>query len=330
VTLLYVGSYTAERDGAGVGIEVFARDGSRLEKLAELATPSPSYLIADGDRLYAVNETDQGSVSSYAIEPGAAVRALSTRSTGGGHPCHLALVDGHLLAANYTSGDVSVHPVAADGTLGERTDLARRADLAVGPRADRQQGPHAHQVLAAPDGLVTVIDLGVDRLLHYRLDGGQLTVAGETVVPAGCGPRHAAIHPSGRWYVAGELDSTVLTLTPADGVLSTVPASSYLGVNHPSAIVLSADGRHVYVGNRGPNTIATFAVADDGALAPLGELDCGGEWPRDIAVVDDVLFVANHHSHTVVAFRLDAATGVPYPTGDVLEIGSPSCVLALG
>jgi len=329
VTVLYVGSYTAEMDGAGVGIEVFARDGSRLSKVGQLATPSPTYLIADGDRLYAVNETDPGSVSSYAIEPGGAVRALSTRSTGGVHPCHLALVDGHVLAANYSSGDVSVHPVGAGGVLGERTDLAKRADLPVGPRVDRQEGPHAHQVLAAPDGLVTVIDLGLDRLLRYRLDGGKLTVAGETAVPAGCGPRHAAIHPSGRWYVASELDSTVLTLSAEGEHTATVPASSYDGTNHPSAIVLSADGRNLYVANRGANTIATFRVADDGGLEPLGELDCGGDWPRDVTVVDEYLFAANQRSNTVVAFGRDAATGVPYPTGDVLQIGSPSCVLAV-
>jgi 6-phosphogluconolactonase len=325
VTLLYVGSYTAEMGGSGVGIEVFTRDGSRLSKVAELATPSPTYLIGDGDRLYAVNETDPGSVSSYAVEPGGALRLLSTRPTGGVHPCHLALIDGHLIAANYTSGDVSVHPVADDGALGERTDLAKRADLPVGPRSDRQDGPHAHQVVAAPDGLVTVVDLGLDRLLHYRLDGGRLAVSGDTAVPAGSGPRHIAVHPSGRWYVSGELASTVLTLSAADSV-SAGPASAFDGVNYPSAIVLAADGRHLYVGNRGANTVATFRVADDGGLEALGELGCGGDWPRDITVVDDVLFVANQRSNTVVAFGLDAATGVPYPTGDVVEIGSPACV----
>jgi 6-phosphogluconolactonase len=89
------------------------------------ATASPSYVIADpaAGLLFAVNETPQGAVSSFAIEPSGALRQLSTSATGGNHPCHLVLHSGHVLAANYTSGSVSVHPVGPSGVLGPRTDL---------------------------------------------------------------------------------------------------------------------------------------------------------------------------------------------------------------
>lgn len=332
--MLYVGCYTPETGGAGPGIAGYARDGARLREVTTVATRSPSYLIADPARrlVFTVNETTDGAVSSFALEPDGSLRSLSTSATGGDVPCHLALHDGYVVAANYTSGSVSVHPVGPDGVLGARTDLVGHSGH--GPNADRQEAPHAHQVLAAPDGTITVVDLGIDRLLHYRLDNGRLSPAGETVMPPGSGPRHAVVDRAGRWFVAAELDSTVLACARASesGTLTVrevhdSTTSTVDGGNAPSAIVLSADGRHLYVANRGANTIATFEISGTGGLSPVGEVPCGGDWPRDCAVVGDLMFVANQRSHTVASFRLDPGTGLPQPTGEVLEIGSPACVL---
>src|SRR5690242_2507307 len=85
-TLTFIGGY-------GSGIGVYARNGAGLRPVAKLDTPDPSFLIADPRRpvLYAVNELAAGTVSSYTVEPGGAPRTLSTRSTGGAEPCHLAL-----------------------------------------------------------------------------------------------------------------------------------------------------------------------------------------------------------------------------------------------
>ena len=334
--LLYVGCYTAEAGGEGSGVACCVRDGVRLREVAVAVTPSPSYLVADpaAALLFAVNETPQGAVSSFAIGPSGSLRQLSTSPTGGDHPCHLVLHSGQVLAANYTSGSVSVHPVGPDGDLGLRTDLVRHEGR--GPNHDRQEAPHAHQVRVAHDGVVTVIDLGIDRLVHYRLDSGRLIRCGETVLPPGCGPRHAAIDHRGRWYVAGEMDSTVVVCARAgDSGRLTVygrhptTTSTVDDDNLPSAVVLSTDGRYLYVANRGADTIATFAVSEAGVLAPVAEVPCGGEWPRDCSVVGGLLFVANQHSHTVTAFRLDPETGVPHPAGTVMEVGSPACVLPL-
>jgi hypothetical protein len=130
---------------------------------------------------------------------------------------------------------------------------------------------------------VTIIDLGIDQLVHYRLVDGRLIRAGATVVAAGTGPRHAVVPPSGRWYVAAELGSAVLALhrDTATGRLAQTAgptaATAYdVDGNLPSAIVLAGDGRHLYVANRGANTIATFAIGDDGVPRMRGEVDCGG------------------------------------------------------
>jgi 6-phosphogluconolactonase len=318
MTRLVIGSYTPEMDGTGTGL--LAVPGGSV------VTPAPSYVIADPDRpvLYATNELPTGSVSSYALSADGDLEHLSTRPTGGVWPCHLALHDGYLLVANYGSGSIAVHPVAPDGRIGERTDLVQHEGH--GPDPDRQEGPHTHQVKIGADGVVTVVDLGIDRLVHYRFDDGRLHRVGETAVPAGTGPRHYVVHPSGRWYVAAELGSAVLTLEKGTLIAST-PASTSDVHNQPSGIALSPDARFVYLANRGADTVSTLRIGDDGVPALVSELSCGGEWPRDLAVHGDRLYVANQKSNTVVTFAL--GDGLPSPTGEVLTTGSPTSVLPI-
>jgi 6-phosphogluconolactonase len=332
--LVYIGSYTPEQHGKGIGIGAYRRDGATLTKVGEIATPAPSYLVADPRLpvIYAVNEVTDGTVSSFAVDGDGGIRHLSSQPTGGIDPCHLLLRDGYLLAANYTTGSVSAHPVDDAGVIGARTDLIRHEGR--GPNPERQDGPHAHYLHPGPGDQVTVVDLGIDRLLHLDFRDGRFTPAGETALPAGSGPRHLVAHPSGQWYVVAELESAVLTvdLDAASGWLrhtATGPATACTpdGPNQPSGIALSADGRRLYVANRGPNTIATFEVRADGTLRPIDETGTGGDWPRQFTIVDDLLFVGNEKSDSVVAFRLDPASGCLQATGERLDVPSPACVL---
>lgn len=327
--IVYVGSY-------GSGISIFARTGPRLEFVDRLDVPDPSFLVADpgGRFLYAVDELKDPSVASFAVSEGGRLRELSRQPTGGGAPCHLLHHPaGYLLAANYESGSVAVHPIGADGTLGPRTDLVQHTGS--GPHPERQRGPHAHEVRLAGE-LVVVVDLGLDRLIGYRLDPatGRLSVAADPFARThpGAGPRHAVAHPNGRWYVAGELDATVAVFDPdpSTGVMHEVaalPSTAGPAPSYPASIALSAGAGRLYVSNRGADTIATFAVDPAGDLSPVDEVPSGGSWPRHFAIVDDVMFVANERSDTVVSFTLDAATGLPRPTGDAVTVGAPTCVL---
>jgi 6-phosphogluconolactonase (cycloisomerase 2 family) len=226
---------------------------------------------------------------------------------------------------------VSVHPIGADGSLGPRADLVQHTGS--GPNRERQEGPHAHEVKLAGD-LVVVVDLGIDKLIGYRLDPatGRLTTAADPFARThpGAGPRHAVAHPDGRWYVADELDATVAVFDPdpSTGILHEVAAvpSTMDGPSQPASIALSGD--RLYVSNRGPDTIATFVVDAAGDLTLIDEISSGGSWPRHFAIHEGVLFAANEKGNSVVSFGLDAE-GLPRPTGDVVEVGSPTCVLPL-
>ena len=329
--LVYTGSYDS-------GISTFARDGARLTLLDRVETPNPSWLTLspDGRYLYTVDELDRPSVLAFEVTD-SGLKLLSKAPTGGEAPCHLLYHPaGYLLAANYGTGSVAVHVLGDDGVVGPRVDLVQHRGSGPHPR---QRGPHAHEVRLAGD-LVVVVDLGLDRLIGYRLDPatGELSVAVDPFARThpGAGPRHAVAHGNGRWYVADELDSTisVFDTDPSTGVLRQIAAvpstlSTVDGENLPAGIALSRDTTRLYVSNRGRDTIATFAVDAAGDLTLIDEVSCGGSWPRHFAIVEDVLLVANQKSDSVVSFALDI-NGLPRPTGDVVSLATPTCVLPVG
>ena len=171
--------------------------------------------------LYAVNELDAGSVSAFAVAADGTLAELAVRATGGSHPCHLAVTaDGrYLLAANYESGSVSVHPLDLDGVPGERSDLLELDGR--GPDPERQEGPHAHMVVPDPAGPgVLIVDLGSDRVWRCRLDpvSGRLTDLAPALIAApGTGPRHLLRSADGALLLVGELGADLSWYRPGAG-----------------------------------------------------------------------------------------------------------------
>jgi 6-phosphogluconolactonase (cycloisomerase 2 family) len=339
VEYVFVGCYTGDKGGEGDGITLLRRDPGTgvLTRLGLAArTPSPSFLAQHPSLpvLYAVNELDQGTVSAFAVGADCTLTPLAVRSTGGADPCHLAVTaDGrHLVVANYTGGSVSVHPLDAEGAPGERTDLLTLAGS--GPDAERQAGPHAHMVV--PDGNgpdVLISDLGSDRVWRSRLDpvSGRLGSPEPAVeAKAGTGPRHLTRSADGALILAGELSGTLSWYRPAGGpVLQTrgeVAASAGTGKVYPSEVAAGRDGRFVYLANRGPDTVTTFAWDGENA-AVVAETSTGGVWPRHMILIGEHLYVANQRSHNVTVFRVDPDTGIPVPQGEPTAEPSPTCLL---
>ena len=335
---VYVGGYTGDKGGEAEGIALLRRDPASgvLTRLGVAArTPSPSFLAQHPTLpiLYAVNELESdGTVSAFTVAEDGELSPLSVRPTGGSDPAHLAVTpDGRfLLVANYSSGSVAVHPLDPEGAPGERSDLL---DLeGGGPDAERQRGPHAHMVTPDRDG-VLVADLGSDRVWRCRLDpvSGRLTMLGPAVTAKpGTGPRHLRLAPDGTLLLVGELAANLTWYRPAaDGSLELAgeaASSTHGGVTYPSELTTGRDGRFVYVANRGPNTVATFAW--DGERATLvAEVPTGGDWPRHMILLGDHLYVTNQLSHSVTTFRIDAETGIPAAQGEPTAEASPTCLL---
>ncbi|MFY1633519.1 lactonase family protein [Solwaraspora sp. WMMB335] len=340
IETIYLGCYTADAGGNGSGIMLARRDpatGRLSEPVLVAPSASPSFLARHPDRsvLYAVSEIEQGMVSAWAADADGALRPLGSQDTGGTSPCHLAVVASgeHLVSVNYGTGSVAVHPITTKGALAPRSDLHVHAGAGPDPR--RQEGPHAHMVSPDPIGPgLYVVDLGTDAVHRYLLDAqaGTLTEPDPAVAAApGSGPRHLARHPDGRYgYLVGELDASVTTYE-IDGAgrlteCGRVPASTAGGAQ-PSEIAMGPDGRFLYVANRGPDTIAVFALAVPAQPRYVTEVATGGRWPRHFVLVDNHLYVANERSDSISAYVVDDSSGVPVALGDPVSVPSPTCLL---
>jgi 6-phosphogluconolactonase len=333
--LLYVGTYTENIHL----VRMDRRAGELTQVGSANAGANPSFLTILPNRrvLYAVNELENGQVSAFAIERGIdALTRLNAQPSEGGAPCHVSVDRSGraLLVANYSGGNVALLPIQPNGALAPAHVVQHTGK---GPNAERQEAPHAHCILPDPSNrFALAADLGADRVFVYSLDlgGKALRPVGEAVMRPGAGPRHLAFHPTlPLVFVANELDSTVATLRfdSRAGTLSPQSTTSTLppgwtGTNYPADIHVAANGRTLYVSNRGHNSIAVFSVAAAGALALEQVISTEGDWPRNFALADRWLLVANQRSNSVIVFDRDPDTGRLTLTRQRLEIPSPVCL----
>ena len=357
---LYLGAYTAGAGGSADGVGVLihdpvtgewtspADDAESTASIAALtsagdAPQSPSYLAwhPDGRHFYAVGEVANGRVWAYEADSfGGAPQVIGSAPTGGDFPCHLAVdpTGRYVVSANYGSGSLAVHPVLPGGALGARSDLVQH--IGSGPDPNRQSGPHAHMATFVTDTLVLAVDLGTDGVAAYRLDiaTGRLVPAPVpwSSLPPGFGPRHLVVLPDNFVALAGELSGEIalLRLDPETGALTLLDierASESAVTSAPSGIAATENGRFIVIANRGPDTVASFALDHHlgGAhLRPVDEIACGGAHPRALTVIGELIYVANQHAGNVTVLRIDQRTGDLTDTGSRIRTPTPTHVLS--
>jgi 6-phosphogluconolactonase len=360
----YVGTYTPN----GGGIYLFRIDPAtaaltQLQVIDDIRNPTWLAVNPAQTRLYAVSEIDNfqgthsGAVISYAIDAvSLQLTRLGTVTSGGITPAHASVHPSgkYVFVGNYGGGNVAVFPVGPDGALGEATDVrpsvgprhhARTASAPPGQFAvSDHDGPHIHMVAADPSGqFVIANDAGLDLTLVWRFDAatGRLLPAAVPAIPAppGSAPRHFIFHPNGRvFYNLYEHDASVAVYDydPARGglklkqLVSSLPPK-FQGSNLASEIIMTADGRFLYVSNRLHNAIAIFAVADDGQLRSISETWVHADSPRNLCIDPGgaFLYSCNQRGDSITSFHLNAATGALTFTGRFEAVGSPAVMTIL-
>ncbi|MGY2215324.1 lactonase family protein [Pseudomonas sp. K5002] len=346
---IYVGCRTTrERNARGNGINVYSVDPqtgclTHVQLVDGLVNPSFLAISKQQDFLYCVHgDTDQA--SAFRINSDGTLSYLNSQSTHGHNPAHLAISPdgGFLVVSNHYSGSVVVLPILASGELGELCDQVL-TEGPIGPHRIEQKGPKPHFNPFDPSGKnVVVPDKGLDRIFIYRFDSqlGKLLPAACPFVATrkGAGPRHVAFHPGlPVVYSVNELDSTVGTyrfnnesgeLQPQQ-VISALP-DSFTGDSTAAEIEVDGTGRFLYASNRGSDTITVFRIdPQSGWLTFESATPTEGRTPRFFALSPDgkAMYVANEDSDTIVVFCVDPATGALTPTGEVVETGSPVCMV---
>ncbi len=348
--LAYVGSYTTpERNGRGNGINVYRVDRrtgafSHVQHLGGLENPSFLAIDRSGRFLYSVHG-DRSEATAFAIDRRTGHLSLINRqSTGGYNPVHLAL-DGtgkFLSVVNYGSDSLAVLQVQKDGGLGPYSTLTPVTGT-LGPHRVQQRNMAPHHIPLDRQGRFFYVPCkGSDCVVAYRLDEKRrvLVEAARVTARPSAAPRHIDFHPTKALaYVLNELDSTITSyrqdrrsgkLTP----LQTVPStpSDFTGYSTGAEIWLDRRGRHVYVSNRGHDSIGVFAVdAAKGTLAPKHWVPTQGKTPRFFAFdpPEKHLYVANQDGNSIVAYRV-GRDGRLAPSPRRVKVGSPACIVFSG
>jgi 6-phosphogluconolactonase (cycloisomerase 2 family) len=354
--------------GNGRGIHLFQVDRATGDLspwgVSEQGTsPSCLALNAAGTRLYSANETDRmggddsGSISAFVINrPDGRLKLLNTVSSGGAGPAHLSLHPSgrFVLVANYFGGSVAVFPVLADGSLGPASDIKKDSGT-VGPSKatnappgsfaiSGHDQPHAHMIEADPAGrFVLHVDLGLDQIFVWKFDDrtGVLSPNDPPAIslPAGDGPRHFAFHPNGQWLYSLQEEASNIVFFAYDSekgrlaskqTVSSLPPG-FAGSSFASEIMVSADGRFVYAGNRLHDSIGIFSVGESGALTFIGEEWTRGDYPRSFNVdpSGSFLYSCNQRGDTIATFRIDRKSGGLAFTGHFTPVGNPSIIVFL-
>ena len=134
-------------------------------------------------------------------------------------------------------------------------------------------------IQADPSGrFVLHVDLALDQIFVWKFDDQNGTLIPERaavrLVAAGRWTAAFSFHPSGRWFYSIQEEGSTIVLFDYNAetgrlaprqTISSLPAG-FAGTNFCSEILVSADGRFVYAGNRLHDSIGIFAVAADGTL----------------------------------------------------------------
>jgi 6-phosphogluconolactonase (cycloisomerase 2 family) len=118
-------------------------------------------------------------------------------------------------------------------------------------------------------------------------------------------------------------------LSPRQTISSLPPG--FAGSNFCSEILVSADGRFVYAGNRLHDSIAIFAVGPNGELTFTGEEWTRGDYPRSFNLDPSgaFLYSCNQRGDNVAVFRVNRETGGLTFTGHYAAVGNPSAIVFL-
>lgn len=340
-TILYSGAYTS---GTSKGIYAWRFDEktgavSPLGLAAETVQPAHIWASRNGKFLYAVNWEKAGGVSAFAVDQKTGkLNFLNRVSAQGDLPNQIMLDPTGKIAVsvNYDTGNVVAYKVLPDGKLSESFWSDQHSGK---PLSVRQPGPKAHGIIFSPNGkYMYIAQLGLDRVYAYEVDAAKGTITpGATPyvnTHAGAGPRRAQISPDGKTlYVNHETDSEVsvfkvdgTTLTQVQ-VTSTLPAD-FKERNSNAEIELDKAGKHLYVSNRGHDSIAVFDVRPDGTLWRTAIVPAGARTPRNLRIdpTGNFLVSANENGGNLTIFRINRATGALTKTDSVATIDKPGGV----
>ena len=204
--------------------------------------PNASWLLLNPmkvDILYCIEENSagsNGSLHSFKLDKSSGVLTHISNLTIPQAPAHATIYTNtqgrQLLAVAHYAHALTTYTLSPDGLFSPLQQFNFTMDKP-GPKSDRQEAPHPHQVLIDPSAKYLVVpDLGADLLRIFYIDPKTLQIDARKPfeIPPGSGPRHGAFfstykpkknETSAYWridyyYVVTELTNTLYAYNVVD------------------------------------------------------------------------------------------------------------------
>lgn len=333
---MVVGTYT---DAGSQGLYSFSFDQSTgtASGITSLKVDNPSYFTfsKDGRNIYAVSEKNNATavLNSIGYDPVNGTFAFkNSQLTHGADPCYVA-TDGKIaLTANYSGGTISVFPILKNGTLGK--SLLQVGSKKGGPDRSRQNTPHAHCAIFAPDSYILTTDFSGDRILCFSYNERNKKLEDHGIaahVKPGSGPRHLVFSPNGKYaYLMSELSGKVTVYSYSDGKLKELQsiAADYANARGGADIHVSPEGSFVYASTRlKGDGITIFRVNNNGTLTRVGAQRTA-KHPRNFAITPNgkFLLVACRDDNSIQVYSRDKSTGMLKNTNQDVILSHPVCI----
>lgn len=284
--IFYVGTFS-ENGSLGIYVYDYQRDSHRFDLVQTIISKgSPSFIAVspNGNFLVSANrdglddKKEWGSVSSFAIEQATGKLSLiQDQYSFGDSPCHVSFhpSGNYIFVSHYKGGNFVVLPIDETGKIGE--PIVNIQLEGKGTIMPRQEKPHTHSAEPSHDGkFLYVSDLGLDKILIYQFDEstGSVTPASMPFIrtlPA-AGPRHLTFNPKGNLaFSSEEISSSICSykVNKKTGSLERIqrlPAlpEAFFGENYSADVHMSANGKYVYISNRGYNGLAMYKMTGGG------------------------------------------------------------------
>ncbi|KJD33795.1 hypothetical protein PK35_03315 [Tamlana nanhaiensis] len=330
---LYIGTYTSG-DSEGIYKLNFNTETGMLTNLTLAATiGNPSFIAYSPNQkyMYAVNEADHGTVSSFRITETGHLTLINTVKSFGGAPCHISVNDSgtKLAASNYSGGNIALYDINEDGSLTEASQVFDH-NLP-------NEKSHAHSAQFFKDVLF-VADLGRNAMYKYiKNDTDAYTLKDSSFIKMtpNAGPRHFTFTKNADFiYVINEYASTITAAKKTGNTYEVISNTSTLADgftdrNDCADIHLSNNEEFLYGSNRGENTIAVFRRdLINGNITKIQNASVHGNWPRNFTLSPDgkFLLVANQKSDNISVFKINDNDGTLSFLHDI-NIPTPVCLL---
>lgn len=323
--------YVALQEDDKILVHTIEPQTGKLTPQAEVSIPGGPFTMAispDRNFLYA-GCRDTPKLASFQIDQDSGGLTQNGTIPVEGWPVYIATdrKGKFVLSAYYQGAHVGVHPIGADGSVGDPPIEW----LATATGAHAMQTDSTNSYAFVPH----IAGNGPNAIFQFKFDEntGHLTPNSPAKVEPEefLGPRHFCFHPSlDVLYFSNEQDCSVTgyRLDTGNGTLSafqtiTTLPEGYTERNTCSQIQVSASGRFLYAPNRGHDSIACFSI--DTATGQLTGNGIVASEARPNALClgpqDRFLYSAGQESGRMASFSVNSDSGKltpleTYPLGN--------------